>query len=161
MRRLIWILCCYLTCTHTVTCSCTANFPGHLKSIGNHQPPKDNVTSMDSTTLSPNKFYKTFVVKNQPVLIKQALKASKPLLRWQDVYLQKTFGDEYLNVDQQIYENRSMHSEEMKLARFLSIYKQSLKLYLISTLPYGMQQEFPLPTCLLCKEFINRLQVFV
>nr|XP_009861744.1 jmjC domain-containing protein 7 [Ciona intestinalis]XP_026694827.1 jmjC domain-containing protein 7 [Ciona intestinalis] len=137
-------------------------FPkGHLQYLGEHQAANGDITTITADQITSLEFYNNYVAKNKPLLIKQVLQRSTPVLKWTDQYLKEKFGKLRVNVDNNKQENRLIPSSEMEFQQFLSIYLESKTHYMISTMNMEMQKEFPLPTVINCDGFVSRFQDFV
>ena len=106
--------------------------------------------------LSSKYFIKNFVSKEIPVVYTNSVRLKNKNI-WKDETLVK-FENISVSVDLCKVENRSCNSMNPSLTHFINNYK-TRRYYLVDNLPEFLIETYFVPSMLLCKEIINKLQV--
>lgn len=129
---------------------------GHLRPLGYQRKATGKVTE---TLGMPNAhvFEMKYIKQNKPVNIREGLKKLKVFTTWKDdQYLKDKFGN--LNITTTIKKQAQKHIETvMQFKKFLLDYVYE-DWWLASVMPQEIAEELPLPDCLRCGSYRQRLQ---
>lgn len=132
--------------------------PGKIIKLGEHGAPvlDDFVEELDYV-LNGKDFYRHFIRKRTPVVLRGGAKTWPAYLHWSnETYLKMKYGDEQLDVEfTKKYEKMPPVKKTISLTEFLEIYKRE-EVYLDSPIPQSaMTQDIVVPPCLQCKELLS------
>merc|ERR1712159_707696 len=97
---------------------------GHLRPLGSHAPPVAEIDVIESGLFpSPLEFYDEYIVKARPVLLRGAAKQLKAWKLWNDEYMTKAHGKDYVEVEEGKKENRDLGMWSETLGDFLRKYQ--------------------------------------
>ncbi|XP_078696380.1 uncharacterized protein LOC144924725 [Branchiostoma floridae x Branchiostoma belcheri] len=127
----------------------------HMKPFGCHKPPSGTVETIDAVP-DPETFYRDYVRKHIPVLIKGGAVHWPAAQKWpgNDQYLTEAFGDEVFEVDfRKVWKGSFVFTKKMKFREFLKIYRDE-PVYLDSPMSISSQmyKDMELPRFLACNE---------
>ncbi|XP_061197924.1 uncharacterized protein LOC133206000 [Saccostrea echinata] len=132
---------------------------GHLRPLGWQKRSSGRIMETPEMP-SAHSLYVKYIKNNKPVLIHDGLQDVKVMKNWEiDVYLKQHFGDlnVTVTVKRQAVQQHVQHEQHvMKLKKFLMDYMYE-EWYLVTSVPKKMMAELPLPSCLKCGTFYERL----
>ncbi|XP_077998374.1 uncharacterized protein LOC144451416 [Glandiceps talaboti] len=138
----------------------TEDFPkGHLQPFGAHKPPIKGVIDEVDKAPSSADFYKNYIKKSRPLLIKGGGNRWPAVDLWPDEeYLLENFGEEVFRVDlRKVWDDKHPPRMNMYMKDFLDIYKKK-DIYLDSPFPRsGMLHDAFVPTVLECEELFAKV----
>eukprot|EP00794_Sanderia_malayensis_P000341 gene341-974_t len=125
-------------------------FPGHLKPIGTGRP-QGNVAVVDEYP-QPDDFFKNYVAKSVPLLIRGAATKSPAFKLWQDDYLKSHKEAETFQVfvENRKKEIRTEGGHEISLKQFIETY-HTTDMYMVNGVPDHLQKDVRIPAPLRCE----------
>ena len=141
---------------------------GHLEPLGNHRPgPEDTIDEYNgSLSLSAETFYKEYVLKRRPVIIRNAAVDMPAFSKWTDEYLNSTFGHLELRLEEKVEgaSNDRLPAGKFGIGRdtlqnFLSGYLEAdANGYIVGELPEPMFEDVDVLPCMACSSIYNKIQ---
>lgn len=153
-------LCLLLAFFDLVNSNKTGKVPrGHMQELGLHRDPDGHVDIVEEP-YSAEEFWKNYVSKRRPVLIKGAANNFPAKSLWTDDHLLKEYGQYNVKLEKK-KESQGIPTGDMGLGRdsiknFVSTYVEKNK-YIVSQLPKPMYRDVLVPSCLSCGSFTNSL----
>ena len=126
---------------------------GHLQPLGSHREPSVSIEELDFSPSSED-FYREFLLKRKPVLLRGAAKDWPAYQRWWDKdYVRMRFGGELLKVeDRKFFLNTPPVKKIMNLTSFLDLYEAE-QLYMDSPFFHtALPEDMRVPSSLSCPE---------
>lgn len=132
---------------------------GHLRPLGWQKRSSGRIRETPEMP-SAHALYVKYIKNSKPVLIHDALQDVQAMTDWEsDVYLKQQFGslNVTVTIKRQALMQEPLHeSHVMKFKKFLIDYRFE-EWYLVTPIPKKMMTELPLPSCLRCGTFYDRL----
>ncbi|XP_048730421.1 uncharacterized protein LOC125647690 [Ostrea edulis] len=132
---------------------------GHLRPLGWQKRSSGRIMETPEMP-SAHSLYVKYIKNNKPVLIHDALQKVKVMSDWEDdIYLKRQFGDLNVTVTvkrQAILQDVQHEQHVMKFKKFIMDYMYE-EWYLVTPVPRQMMADLPLPGCLKCGTFYERL----
>lgn len=159
MQVQICVIIFLLSCVHNgvgIPIDDPSTWPGHLEPFGYKQKTVDIETLYSWP--SPKEFFKEYVDKCKPALLKGVYKNSKGTHKWNEEYL----GDHELSeksvvfVEPNVKENRSAKPFEMLFKEFIETYHKE-PIIMFSAVPNHFKKDLLLPSPLKCNETTKHL----
>lgn len=132
----------------------TSTPPGHMKPFGYQRAPDGPVTEYKEV-LHPEEFWNKHVLREEPLVFRQAIKDSPAISKWTDSYLREKYGDLDVLIELK-KEDRAHSAKRMNISTFLDRYNTE-DVYAVTVLPNPMREEVQTPKCLLCGSFVDFL----
>ena len=145
----------------------TVTLRGHMQPLGKQRAgPEDTIDEYPSGSLSSEVFYRKYVEKSRPVIIRGGAKDWPAFKLWTDEYLKATYGHLEVRLEEKVEgeSNRKLPAGKFGIGRdtlehFLSDYQDpDSNAYIVGELPSPMFKDASVIPCMACSTLYNKIQ---
>ncbi|XP_013382636.1 uncharacterized protein LOC106153304 [Lingula anatina] len=136
----------------------TGNLKGHMQRFGEQAQNYGHITTLDFFP-DPEVFYRDYVRKSVPLVVKGALKHWPAVQKWKNEdYLRERFGHSFFNVHwRNLSDENHPAYVDMPMTDFLDTYRKE-KIYMDSTISPEMAEDLTFPGFVACEGLLKMLK---
>ncbi|XP_013407134.1 uncharacterized protein LOC106171368 [Lingula anatina] len=136
----------------------TSNLKGHMERFGEQAQKYENLITLDYFP-DPEVFYRDYVRKSVPLVVKGALKHWPAVQKWKNEdYLREKFGEDFFNVHwRNVSDEHHPAYIDMTMEDFLDTYRKE-KIYMDSTVSPEMAEDLTFPGFVACEGMLKMLK---